>query len=79
MYYDFKRSHGVSDDYIYEKEEKLKDLAKANEATTSAFDSFMKVKLKGAIVSAGGTANPKSEQSPSSASSKQSEEESLNT
>lgn len=62
-----------------QKEEKLKDLAKANEATTSAFDSFMKVKLKGAIVSAGGTANPKSEQSPSSASSKQSEEESLNT
>ena len=62
-----------------QKEEKLKDLAKANEATTSAFDSFMKVKLKGAIVSAGGTANPKAEQSPSSASSKQSEEESLNT
>lgn len=60
-------------------EEKLQGLAKANEKVTSQFDSFMKVKLKGVIVNAGGTANPKSEQSLSSPDSKQSEEESLNT
>lgn len=61
-----------------QKEEKLKDFAKANEKVTSGFDSFSRVKLKGAIVSAGGTANPKSEQSPSSPSLKPSEEEFLN-
>lgn len=58
-----------------QKEDKLRDFAKANEKVTSGFDSFSKVKLKGAIVSAGGTANPKSEQSPSSPSLKPSEEE----
>ena len=63
----------------FQKEEKLKNLAKANEQVTEGFDSYSKVKLKGAIVTAGGTANPKSEESPSSQSLKQNEEEFSNT
>lgn len=62
-----------------QKEEKLKDFAEANEKVTSHFDSFSKIKLKGAIVNAGGTANPKSDSSPSSQSLKPNEEEFSNT
>lgn len=61
-----------------QKEEKLQAFSKANEKVTSSFNSFDKVKLKGEIVKAGGTANPKSEQSLSSPSLKPNEEESLN-
>jgi hypothetical protein len=62
----------------FQKEEKLQAFSKANEKVTSSFNSFDKIKLKGEIVKAGGTANPKSEQSPSSPSLKPNEEESLN-
>ena len=61
-----------------QKEEKLQAFSKANEKVTSSFNSFDKIKLKGEIVKAGGTANPKSEQSLSSPSLKPNEEESLN-
>ena len=58
-----------------QKEEKLQAFSKANEKVTSSFNSFDKVKLKSEIVKAGGTASPKSEQSPSSQSLKPNEEE----
>lgn len=49
-----------------QKQEKLKKLSETNTVVTEEFNSFMKIKLKSAVVQAGGTANPKSEQSPSS-------------
>ena len=52
-----------------DKEEKLKMLSLVNKPVTTDFDSFHKVKLKGEIVKAGGSVDPKQESSPSQADS----------
>ena len=50
-----------------EKTDKLAKLKEVNMGVTTDFDSFHKVKLKGEIVKAGGSVDPKSESSPSPA------------
>lgn len=57
----------VSSDKLLDsdKHEKLRKLSDANKGVTEQFDSFLKVKLKGEIVKAGGSVDPKPEQSPS--------------
>ena len=50
-----------------EKSDKLAKLKEVNMGVTTDFDSFHKVKLKGEIVKAGGSVDPKQESSPSPA------------
>jgi hypothetical protein len=49
---------------VGEKEEKLTALSECNLSVTNNFNTLDKVKLKGAIVTAGGTASPKPDKSP---------------
>lgn len=48
------------------KQEKIKQLAEANQEVTSEFDAYHKVKLRSELVLAGATLSPKQEASPSS-------------
>ena len=50
-----------------DKQDKLRNLSAVNTDTVNTFDSFHKVKLKGEIVKAGGSVDPKQESSPSPA------------
>ena len=52
-----------------DKQDKLRKLSEVNQPVTAGFDSFHKVKLKGEIVKAGGSVDPKPESSPSQADS----------
>ena len=51
----------------HDKADKLAKLKEVNMSVTTDFDSFHKVKLKGEIVKAGGSVDPKQESSPSPA------------
>ena len=52
-----------------DKQDKLRKLSEVNKPITQQFDSFTRVKLKGEIVKAGGSVDPKQESSPSQADS----------
>ena len=56
-----------------DKQDKLRKLSEVNQPITAGFDSFHKIKLKGEIVKAGGSVDPKPELSPSQADSELSE------
>ena len=56
-----------------DKQDKLRKLSEVNQPITAGFDSFHKIKLKGEIVKAGGSVDPKPESSPSQADSELSE------
>jgi hypothetical protein len=53
----------------FEKTDKLFNLSQVNKTVTEGFDSFSKIKLKGEIVKAGGSVDPKQDLSPSPADS----------